>query len=132
MEQTSIYNLNQWVEEDRIQREDFNADNAKIEAALASAVAAASAERIVVGSYNGTGSAGRVISLSFTPKVVILLGYINSNSALSVITAAANRYLTGGSCGSGDFRIVENGFKLHASYNWHNESGKTEYYIAFR
>ena len=42
MEQTSIYNLNQWVEDDRILREDFNADNAKIEAALA----AVSGERV--------------------------------------------------------------------------------------
>ena len=35
MEQTSNYQLNQWDKTDRIQMEDFNADNAKIDAALA-------------------------------------------------------------------------------------------------
>ena len=34
MEQTNNYGLNQWDQQDRILREDFNADNAKIEAAL--------------------------------------------------------------------------------------------------
>ena len=34
MEHTNNYNLSQWAGEDRILREDFNADNAKIEAAL--------------------------------------------------------------------------------------------------
>ena len=77
MEQTSIYNLNQWVEDDRIQREDFNADNAKIEAALlqhASALAAAGNCKIVTGSYKGTnayGSGGKS-SLTFNTTPVLL------------------------------------------------------------
>ena len=40
MEQTSKYGLSQWDAEDRILREDFNADNAKIEAALEAQAAA--------------------------------------------------------------------------------------------
>lgn len=36
MNQTTNYQLNQWEKADRIQMEDFNADNAKIDAALAS------------------------------------------------------------------------------------------------
>ena len=35
MRETSNYKLNQWDKTDRIEMEDFNADNAKIEAALA-------------------------------------------------------------------------------------------------
>ena len=35
MRETSNYKLNQWDKTDRIQMEDFNGDNAKIEAALA-------------------------------------------------------------------------------------------------
>lgn len=35
--QTSNYGLNQWTEEDRVLREEFNQDNAKIDAALDSA-----------------------------------------------------------------------------------------------
>ena len=34
MEQTNNYGLNQWDQQDRILMEDFNTDNAKIEAAL--------------------------------------------------------------------------------------------------
>ena len=40
MNQTSNYQLNQWDAADRILREDFNADNAKIETALAGMAAA--------------------------------------------------------------------------------------------
>ena len=40
MKQTSNYQLNQWDPEDRILREDFNADNGKIDAALAEIKAA--------------------------------------------------------------------------------------------
>ena len=40
MEQTSNYQLNQWDKTDRIQMEDFNADNDKIDAALAGIAAA--------------------------------------------------------------------------------------------
>jgi hypothetical protein len=35
MKKTTNYQLNQWDETDRILREDFNADNAKIDAAIA-------------------------------------------------------------------------------------------------
>ena len=34
MQKTTNYQLNQWVKSDRIQMEDFNRDNAKIDAAL--------------------------------------------------------------------------------------------------
>ena len=34
MEKTSQYQLNQWAAEDRILREDFNRDNANVEAGL--------------------------------------------------------------------------------------------------
>ena len=51
MEQTSKYGLSQWDAADRILREDFNADNAKIEAALANAGNC----KVATGSYVGTG-----------------------------------------------------------------------------
>ena len=44
--QTEHYSLNQWQPEDKVLREEFNQDNAKIEAAL---------PRIITGSYMGTG-----------------------------------------------------------------------------
>ena len=44
MNQTPNYQLNQWDKTDRIQMEDFNADNAKIEAALVQETSARAAE----------------------------------------------------------------------------------------
>ena len=70
MEQTNNYGLSQWDAEDRILREDFNADNAKIEAALAAGV------KIATGSYTGDGTYGsdhpNTLTFPFTPKVVFL------------------------------------------------------------
>ena len=47
MNQTANYGLNQWDEQDRILREDFNADNAKIEAALAALTKASAYEKLL-------------------------------------------------------------------------------------
>lgn len=68
LQQTSNYQLSQWDAEDRIQREDFNSDNAKVDAALkAQAETVADLEalcagfgncRIVYGSYTGSGLYG--------------------------------------------------------------------------
>jgi hypothetical protein len=73
MEHTSNYNLSQWAGEDRILREDFNADNAKIEAALANAGNC----KIAAGSYTGTGTSGswaksNSLTFAFVPKLVII------------------------------------------------------------
>ena len=83
MNQTPNYQLNQWEKTDRIQMEDFNADNAKIEAAIknletstAQALAAAGNCKIAVGSYVGTGTYGASnptrISFEFQPLMILL------------------------------------------------------------
>lgn len=81
MEQTSKYGLNQWEEQDRILREDFNADNAKIEAALeaqAAAIANGGNCKIVTGTYKGTGKYGsgnkNTLSFDGSPFLVIVAG----------------------------------------------------------
>ena len=75
MTQTPNFQLNQWSPEDYVRRTDFNADNAKVDAALA----AAGNCRIVTGSYTGTGEYGdyHYTTLTFEerPLLVILLGY---------------------------------------------------------
>ena len=75
MTKTTNYQLNQWAKTDRIMMDDFNADNAKIDAALA----AAGNCRIVTGSYTGTGEYGdyHYTTLTFEerPLLVILMGY---------------------------------------------------------
>ena len=68
MKQTEHYGLSQWEKTDRILMEDFNSDNAKVDAALAvakterdalaTAVAGCGNCRIVTGSYTGSGLYG--------------------------------------------------------------------------
>ncbi len=101
--QTANYQLNQWEPTDQVLRTDFNADNAKLDAALAekaevetvsalqTAVAskaeqtalAALAARvtalearpyIVTGTYTGDGTASQFIFLGFTPKALLVVG----------------------------------------------------------
>ena len=79
MEHTSNYNLSQWAGEDRILREDFNADNAKIEAALhnmAQSTALAGNCHITIGSYVGTGTYGEenpcTLTFDFEPQIIFL------------------------------------------------------------
>ena len=80
--QTPNYNLNQWSRDDRVLMEDFNADNAKIDAALGekadkSAVEELNAQvgqvelsmpRVVFGTYTGDGAASKHIELGFPPQ----------------------------------------------------------------
>ena len=49
---TTNYGLNQWVKSDRVQMAEFNADNARIDAALGEMV------KILYGTYTGTGNYG--------------------------------------------------------------------------
>ena len=93
---TTNYELSQWLSTDQVLRTDFNADNAKIDAALAdkaeqadldvlsTAVAqkanqsalntvAASITKIAFGTYTGDGTNTRTISLGLTPKAVLVL-----------------------------------------------------------
>ena len=67
---TSSYQLCQWEAEDKVLRTEFNADNTKIDAALAGLAAAAL--KLAVGTYTGDGAASRVISVGFTPKAVLV------------------------------------------------------------
>ena len=70
MEKTENYGLNQWAEQDKVLREDFNADNQKIDAALAAGA------KIAIGSYVGTGTSGmdnpNSLTFEFAPKMVLI------------------------------------------------------------
>ena len=72
MTKTENYNLNQWDPTDRVLREDFNADNAKIDVALSGM------PRIATGSYKGNGKLNtteeiQALDCGFPPQVVIIL-----------------------------------------------------------
>ena len=70
--QTSHLGLNQWSAEDQVLRTEFNADNRKID----EAVALLGNCRIVQGSYVGTGKAGAdypcQLSFGFKPMIVFM------------------------------------------------------------
>lgn len=63
---TQHYQLSQWEADDRVQRADFNADNAKLDAAIATKC------EIVTGVYTGNGEAEQEIVLGRQPKVVFV------------------------------------------------------------
>ena len=77
MKKTENYQLNQWEAEDTIRREDFNADNAAIDAALKTiADNAGGGLKIAAGSYTGTGTYGsdnpKTLTFAFAPKLLIV------------------------------------------------------------
>jgi hypothetical protein len=65
---------------------------------------------------------------------VFLFGHINEYGSFVCFTSNGQGYVTSGG-GSGatandDWSIVENGFVVAKRYNWTNESGKTNTYLA--
>ena len=83
---TSNFHLCQWEASDPVLRADFNADNAKLDAALTaqqSAIARAQSAAdnafrpgyvpVVTGYYAGNDAASRDITLGFRPKAVLVL-----------------------------------------------------------
>ena len=90
---TANYQLHQWEPADFFLRTDFNADFAKLDAALAGKAGLADlAEKLgaVTGSYTGDGSAGRTISLGFAPIAVFLREDEDSGAILAVQKALAD------------------------------------------
>ena len=91
MTKTTNYQLNQWAKSDRVLMDDFNADNLKVDSALAAlGEAIAAAPKIAVGSYTGSGSCGasspRTLTFAFQPKLVIVVenswDYLKAGTAL--------------------------------------------------
>ena len=85
MTKTTNYQLNQWAKSDRIMMDDFNADNQKIDAALAEM------PRIVTGTYTGTGTYGsgnpNTLTFDFAPKIiyVVLKQSYNSQAGMLIL-----------------------------------------------
>ena len=144
MNYTQNYQLNQWEAADRVQRTDFNADNAKLDAAIQAQADALAAERSVreaadqsirmslvklaAGSYTGDGADSRTIYLGFTPKAVLLMLPDGKNGdefscygGFAVQDSPAIYTIT-------YLEIVENGFRLtqgyrEGRYNYPNHQG---------
>ena len=134
--QTPNYNLNQWSRDDRVLMEDFNADNAKLDAAIKAVEAKADTKadvtaldalaqtvaekpRLAAGHYTGDGAATRFISTGFTPKAVLVImapGYLytissTSSSSYSYGGLAVTGY-PGGHPNAPSVEIVSGGFRV--------------------
>lgn len=136
---TENFNLSQWEKTDKVQMEDFNADNVKIDAAIAAAEAAI--PKVAAGTYTGNGAATRIIELGFTPRLAYVClsngvtysrtGYTNYSGGLAVPEAAA------GPSAHPAVKIVEGGFQVEyyqpnneTVYTVTNSSGAIYYYFA--
>ena len=96
MTQTPNFQLNQWSGDDYVRRTDFNADNAKIDAALA----AAGNCRIVTGSYTGTGESGEYHPNTITFEGKPLLVFIVGDRSCYAMRGCDNADVCCGSTGS--------------------------------
>ena len=116
--QTTNYQLNQWEATDQVLRTDFNADNAKVDAAL-DALAGQMAEkadtslfttlsgtvntlsatrnaRVYISSYTGNGAASRTFSFPARPMLVNIMGSNNWLCAVQGASVGSGGYLGGG------------------------------------
>ena len=132
--QTQNYQLNQWAAEDPVLRTDFNADNAKIDAAIA----ARGNCRVTTGTYVGTGESRsehpNTIITGFPPALVMISGgsytatFNRGNTRINAYTGSR-----------GEPQVItwlENGISWYVSSGTGspseqlNEEGVTYYYVA--
>ena len=132
MNQTTNFGLNQWSSTDRIQMEDFNADTAQIDAALAGAGNC----KVVTGSYVGTGTHGssnrNTLTFDGTPILVIVAGS-RGFTALQGATGTASLSAGGGEPYGVSLVWGTNSLSWYAGNNADlqcNTSGATYYYCA--
>ena len=160
---TANYGLHQWVPEDVFVRTDFNTDLSKIDAGLkaaqdtanSAASAAATAQStantantnaaaaqstangktaIVTGTYTGTGTENRAISLGFRPKAVLVE---RNNGVRYTNLPVAGLALYGQPCADhpieGGLTVTANGFTVdtHSTVKFNNEQ-VIYYYLAIQ
>ena len=141
MQQTSHYQLNQWDAEDRIQRTDFNSDNAKVDAVLAEQAADLSAQAVKLAkcgncqlyytTYTGTGSGSNSFTFPRRPLFICVMG--NNISFFAVQGAPSGTGRRGTGMGVSNITWTGNSVSW-ASENGNiiyqcNESGKTYYIV---
>ena len=141
MKQTSNYQLNQWEKTDRILMEDFNGDNAKVDAALkgldtnvnAAAVALAKCGncQVYYTTYTGTGSGSNSFTFPRRPLFICVMG--NNISFFAVQGAPSGTGRRGTGMGVSNITWTGNSVSW-ASENGNiiyqcNESGKTYYMV---
>ena len=149
--QTPNYALNQWERDDRILMEDFNADNAKIDAALAAlesgkaeaaslaalraVVAGKGSCQVVTGQYTGYGQYGQSNPNSLTFEKPPVLVLVSGTNTLVMARGGSRGY------------VLQNGTSERIEVSWNgnslswysardsvyqmNTAGMVHYYVAF-
>ena len=118
--------LNQWAAGDPVLREDFNADNVKIEAMVDRGTC-------VMKQYVGDGKVNRDFNLGFKPRFVILIGRAENANGIAYIMGSVNWISFTGNFSEMDAKkvaLTETGFRIMnvASFNVLNGHAA---YIAF-
>ena len=91
MTDTQHYQLNQWAADDQVLRTDFNADNAKIDAALGAVKGCNCC--LYVKTYSGTGENGPVVhTFPYRPMAVMIL---TTHGGTWLFSARGSNYLSG-------------------------------------
>ena len=132
--QTSNYGLNQWAATDKVLREEFNQDNAKIDTALAGL--AQQITKISFGTYTGNSNnaegGSQFISLGFTPKAVYVCtnyGATYHSSNVDIIYGGlALKESPVKTPNGGYFKVLEieeGGFRVY--YGWYSSSSSAPY-----
>ena len=150
MTKTTNYQLNQWAKSDRVMMDDFNADNAKIDAALtanADAIAAETAAvalcgncKIIAGTYTGNGAysnpGAQTLNFSGKPFAVFILP-TDANDGIGplILLRGAPWSTTNANSSYNSVHITwdTNAVSWYGERNPNlmaNSSGKTYYYVA--
>ena len=156
---TGNYHLCQWEPSDQVLRTDFNADNAKLDAALAGLARqnaatlslaqntannayTSSHQAVIVGSYAGDEKSSRTLNIGFRPRAVLIFplnGYLleRSPNTLIVYSGTALDGVNGGTNQTVSVTILDTGFRVYnvvgnmMDYQLNKESF-TYVYFAFR
>ena len=138
---TTNYGLHQWESTDDFLRTDFNTDFQKIDAAIGGARTLAEGRAdVVTGTYEGSGSTTRTITLGFQPKAVLLFcagGMTAYGGGAYIIYGGlalpGHPVVDYGHNNEVAVEIVSTGFRLHRDiYRNVNNDNVTYYYLALR
>lgn len=123
---TATLGLNQWIKTDGVCMADFNADNVKVEAAIAAVTAAR--VQFYTGTYTGDGTCGSEhptsVTLPFAPKLLIVYqadaDYPPSIFAAGMTKGNAHSEMTRG--GGVDLTFAGNSVSWYHNGHYYDES----------
>lgn len=131
MEHTATYGLTQWSKSDRIQMEDFNSDNLKLEQALTDLTAQTAKSgncKIVVGTYTGTGTYGSSgpCTLTFDGKPIVV--FVGSDGFQFTASRGASRAIAAADSQNDRTQHLTWG---ETTLSWYSLSGNAAYQLNY-